>query len=92
MYFALEQEASQPRCGPRTLLIFALLIFAPCCGPFRKALAQEGPPSISAEQRDQLYREISRETESLRSQIGLLKKIVNSVCNRQIDMLKELGL
>ena len=82
MYFAMEQEANQPRqplCGFRSLLIFALLVFALFGGPFREALAQDGPPLISAEQRDQLYREISRETESLRSQIGLLKKIAKVV-------------
>ncbi|MEC8338896.1 MAG: trypsin-like peptidase domain-containing protein [Planctomycetota bacterium] len=82
MYFALEQEANQPRrplCGFRSLLIFALVNFALFGGPYREALAQDGPPLISAEQRDQLYREISRETESLRSQIGLLKKIAKVV-------------
>ena len=82
MYFALEQEANQPRrprCGFRSLLIFSLLVFALFGATFRKALAQDGPALISAEQRDQLYREISRETESLRGQIDLLKKIAKVV-------------
>ena len=85
MYFALEQEANQPRqprqprCGFSPLLILAFLVFALFGVPFSKVLAQEGPPSISAEQRDQLYREIARETESLKSQIGLLKKIAKVV-------------
>ena len=79
MYSALEQEATQPRCGLRILLVFSLFNVTPLVTSFPAAFAQIGPPPISATQRDQLYREISRETASMKSQLGLLKKIIKVV-------------
>ena len=82
MFSMLEQEAPQQRCGPchsRTLILLVFAFFCTSLSVTTVTFAQVGPPSITVKQREQLYREIVRETASLKSQIDLLKKIVKVV-------------
>ena len=78
MYSALEQEATKSGCL-RFFLLSSFFTFTIVCTPFSASFAQVGPPPLSTKQRDELYKEIARQTASLESQIGLLKKIVKVV-------------
>ena len=79
MFSTVEQEAPQQRCGLCVLQTLCLLIFAILLTTVNVAFAQVGPPSITAQQRERLYRDIARETPSLKSQFSLLKKVVKVV-------------
>ena len=79
MFSMLEQDASQQDYRCRVLQALGLLALAFFWTSPSAAFAQVNPPSISVQQREQLYREIARETASLKSQISLLKKIAKVV-------------
>ena len=79
MFSTVEQEAPQQRCGLCVSQTLRLLAFAILLTTVNVAFAQVGPPSITAQQRERLYRDIARETASLKSQISLLKKVVKVV-------------
>ena len=82
MFSMLEQEAPQQRCElchSRTVILLVFAFFCTSLSVTTVTFAQVGPPSITVKQREQLYREIVRETASLKSQIDLLKKIVKVV-------------
>ena len=75
MFLTVEQEAPQQRCGLCVSQTLRLLAFAILLTTANVAFAQVGPPSITAQQRERLYRDIAHDIKYYVPNVGFVVKL-----------------